>query len=278
MERWLAKNQAYDKLYQESSGSFILFCGVDVRFGPSTIRSMVNVLRSRNKSMLSVLPLRIAGAAQATLLQPMRYWWELALPRRLFNRPAVLSTCWMIERKALKHLGGFGAVSHAVIPEGFFARELVKTDGYSFVRSTDELEVRTVKSLNDQRETALRTRYPEVRRRPEVVLLVTLAELFVFFAPFLSLVVSLVSGFVPGIILSGISTVVVLVTHLVILQVTNPANLAVSILTFPFAAITELIIGYVSMFKYEFGTVEWKGRNVCIPVMHVVPRLPTIEA
>jgi len=29
---WLAKNQAYDRLAQESSGEFILFCGVDVRF------------------------------------------------------------------------------------------------------------------------------------------------------------------------------------------------------------------------------------------------------
>lgn len=275
-ERWLAKNQAYEKLYKEASGDLILFCGVDVRFGTSTIRQMVNVLHDRNKSMLSVLPMRQNSTLSAAFIQPMRYWWELALPRRRFNRPAVLSTCWLINRKALKKLGGFGSVSHAIIPEGYFARELVKTDGYSFIRSNGELDVRTVKGLQEQRETALRVRYPQIKRRPEWALMLALAELVFLFLPFVQLVGSV--WFWPHIpLLFPLLTCILLVgTHEQIVRTTNPANRWVALWNFPIVVLTEVFLGIASMVTYEFFTVTWKDRNICIPVMHVVPHLPPL--
>lgn len=277
-ERWLAKNQAYEKLLQHSNGRLILFCGVDVRFGPGAIRAMVNLLGARQKKMLSVLPLRVAGEPATTLFQPMRYWWELALPRRLFNRPAVLSTCWLIETGELRKMGGFAAVNHAIMPEAYFARELVKIDSYSFVRSSEELEIRTLKTVAEQRATALRVRYPQARRRPETVLAITLVELAVFVFPLAAITTMLITGYTSYIILPAISLVLVLATHLLILQVTNPANLTIAIITFPVAVLTELFVGYDSMLRYEFGSIEWKDRNVCIPVMHTYPRLPDISA
>jgi hypothetical protein len=30
------------------------------------------------------------------------------------------------------------------------------------------------------------------------------------------------------------------------------------------------------MWQYEFGEVIWKDRNICIPIMQVVPELPKI--
>lgn len=275
--RWLAKNQAYEKLLEESNGDLILFCGVDVRLGLSSIRSMVNLLKAKNKQMLSVLPLRVAGAAGQTVIQPMRYWWELAIPRRLLNRPAVLSTCWIIDKKTIVNLGGFAAVKHAIIPEGFFARELVKSDSYSFVRSSDELDVRTVKNIFEQRQTALRVRYPQLRRRPETLLAITLVDLLIFVAPLVLLVYFGFTAQTFMLVIATITLICILFTHLLILQVSNPANVAVAVVTFPFSVIMELAIGYISMFSYEFGTIEWKDRNICIPVMHVYPHLPPLK-
>jgi hypothetical protein len=40
--------------------------------------------------------------------------------------------------------------------------------------------------------------------------------------------------------------------------------------------VAELVLGLTSMFKYEFSTVIWKDRNICIPVMHVIPKLPDL--
>ncbi|MEO8862698.1 MAG: glycosyltransferase [Candidatus Saccharimonadales bacterium] len=272
-ERWLAKNQAYQHLYQEASGELILFCGVDARFGTTAIRSMVNVLASRNKSMLSVLPERDNSTTRAGFLQPMRYWWELSLPRRLFNRPAVLSTCWAIGREDLKKLGGFGAVSHSITPEAYFARELVKTDQYSFIRSCNDLRVFTAKRLSDQWSTTIRTRYPQLRRRPEWILTLLTAEIGFLLLPFVLLVGSIWWQSIN--MWAMVFTCVVLaITHIHIVMTTNPANGLLSVFNFPIAALSEVIVTFVSMIQYEYFTISWKDRNICIPVMHVYPRLP----
>jgi glycosyltransferase involved in cell wall biosynthesis len=275
-ERWLAKNQAYEKLYKEATGQLILFCGVDVRFAPTSIRHMVNVLQSRKKAMLSVLPVREQSSLAATFIQPMRYWWELALPRRLFNRPPVLSTCWLIKRSKLKKLGGFGSVCHAIIPEGYFARELVKTDEYSFIRSDGELDIRTVKSLDEQRKTALRMRYPQIRRRPEWAVVLVFADIVFLLLPFVQMVGSV--WFWPHIplLLPLLTCAFLVATHERIVMATNPSNRWVALWNFPFVVLTEIFVGVASMVMYEFFTVTWKDRNICIPVMHVIPHLPSL--
>ena len=166
-ETWLPKNQVYDRLAKESSGAYIIFCGVDVRFQQSSIRTLVATMLDRNKKMVSVLPRRQQSAyGQVSLIQAMRYWWELVPPRRAFSRPPVLSSCWIIERDSLNKYGGFASVARMIVPEAHFARQLTSTDGYSFLRS-DGLGIESNKSVSEQRNTAIRMRYPQVHRRPE---------------------------------------------------------------------------------------------------------------
>lgn len=275
-ERWLAKNQAYDKLQNVASGNLLLFCGVDVRFGPHAIKALVTELLNRDKQMISILPHRLSGSIAGAFIQPMRYWWELALPRKLVNRPPVLSTAWLIRAKTLEKLGGFPAVSHSIIPEGFFARELVKSNNYSFIRANDTLDIQTRKSFEDQRATALRTRYPQLRRRPENVILMVVAELTLLLGPFIGVLYSLLIKNEAVLVISLASTICLVATHVLIVQLTSPANTAVAIFNLPVEVLTEVIVALMSMVKYEFGKVDWKDRNVCIPVMHVIPRLPEV--
>lgn len=275
-ERWLAKNQAYARLAEEATGELILFCGVDVRFGPQAIRALVSTLLARKKSMISVMPRRMTSEVLSVFVQPLRYWWELAVPRKLFNRPAVLSTCWLIRRKQLRKLGGFEAVSHAILPEGYFARELVKTDQYSFLRSDDALDVQTRKSPERQRETTIRMRYPQIRRRPEMALLLTGMHILFLLGPLGSVLSALWLGIGWPQIIGLISLLLLTAAHVSIVQVSNPANVLLAAVSYPLAIMVELVLSYVSMFRYEFSEVDWKGRNVCIPVMHVIPRLPSL--
>lgn len=273
-DNWLAKNQAYDKLAEEASGDLLLFCGVDVRFGSHAIRALVTELKVRDKHMISILPHRLSASIAGAFIQPMRYWWELALPRKLFNRPAVLSTCWLIDAKVLREFGGFRAVSHSILPEGYFARKLIGSNKYSFIRADDTLDIQTRKSLSEQRATAIRTRYPQLRRRPENVLLLTYAELVFLLGPFLLAVYAL---FAPAGVFLGpalVACLLLVANHVFILQLTSPANVAIALFNLPIEIITDIAVTCISMTRYEFGAVEWKDRNVCIPVMHVVPRLP----
>lgn len=276
-ERWLAKNKAYDRLAEEASGEVLLFCGVDVRFGPETIRALVTTMLTRKKVMLSVMPRRLTSDFLATFIQPMRYWWEIAVPRRYLNRPSVLSTCWLIKRDTLKKLGGFDAVQHSILPEGYFAREVVKTDGYSFVRADDVLDVQTHKDLGDQRDTAIRMRYPQVRRRLEMVLVLSLAEVLFLLGPFVVFASALWVGLNAVQVAAAVATLLLVLTHVVIVQFSSPVNVLAAMVNYPFVVCAEIVIGLMSMYRYEFSEVKWKGRNVCLPVMHAIPKLPAMK-
>lgn len=274
-DSWLAKNLAYERLYEESTGDIIMFCGVDTRYGPSAVRGLVTTMVSKNKQMMSVMPVRHYGAVDSAILQPMRYWWELVPPLRLFNRPPVLSTCWMIERKVMQSFGGFASLSRSIIPEHVIARNCVLGGlGYSFVRANKYIDVQTVKGLVDQRQTAIRTRYPLLKRRPENVLLLLMAEVFVFVLPLLVFIVGVMSGSTLLSISGGVSLFILTIMHVWVVKLSSPGLTLISIFNLPVVLLAEFVVVIYSMLKYEFGTVVWKERNVCIPAMHVYPKLP----
>ncbi len=273
-DSWLAKNYAYQKLVAESSGEVLLFSGVDVRFGQASIRRLVTELLDRNKQMISILPVREGNSISGAFIQPIRYWWELSLPRKLFNRPPVLSTAWLIRKQALHKLGDFKSVRQSIIPEVYFAKELIKTDGYSFIRSNEYLEVATSKTLLEQRNTAVRVRYPQFRRRPENVFLAVSINLLFLIGPYIFLILSIAKSDTLGIAISILSCTLLTVNHLIIIKSTSPSNAFIALINLPIEAITEMYITIISMVRYELGTMQWKDRNVCIPVMHITSHLP----
>lgn len=276
-EKWLAKNAAYERLSTEASGEILLFAGVDVRFGSHTFRALVTEMLARDKQMISVLPRRFSSNLSHAFVQPLRYWWELVLPRTLLNRPAVLSTCWLIKKKKLKKLGGFAAISRSIIPERFFARELIKTNDYSFIRANDILDVQTAKSFADQRDTAIRVKYPQLSKRPELVIFIIISQLVLLIGPFVGVAIGLIGDNPIILIACIISSALLVLAHITIIHLTNPVNILAAVWNLPYAVAVDMWLTLYSMYKYEFGEVIWKERNVCIPVMHVVPRLPKID-
>lgn len=267
VDGWLAKNQAYDSLVQAANGEYILFVGADIRLAPRSIRQMVSLLAKRNKRMLAVLPLNRA-VTRVPALQAMRYYWEMAPPRRLFRRPPVLSSCWIIERKALKRYGGFAAMRQSMSPEAHLARSTVKdNDSYSFIRSDERLGITSEKDLRQQRATARLRRYPQVHRRPELVLMYTVGQLVLLLAPLLVAAI-------------GLGNLLIVVLALAALAIHTLAFGLIQRPIFPRAAAWKAYAAFVpaivsdiwylnqSMILYEFGTLTWKGREVTRPVMN----------
>ncbi len=271
---WLAKNQAYQALAEAASGELLMFIGVDARLERGAIRALVGTISARNKSMISILPRGLQTSGADVLVQPMRYWWELALPRRLFNRPPVLSTTWMITRQALFRLGEFKAARGSVLPEAYFARQLARTDEYSFMRASGKLAISSAKSFADQWETAVRMRYPEARQRPENVIIGALAQLLLLGLP---LGIFLTGFFVPlGYLwlVGGTNALMLFYVHYQISKAWGVSDNALPVVLLPVSLILELVNLHVSMYKYEFSEVVWKERNICIPVMQRYPKLP----
>jgi glycosyltransferase involved in cell wall biosynthesis len=264
-DNWLAKNYAYQQLADVANGDLLLFCGVDLQMTPGALRELVTTMLEKNKSMISILPHNDRPHELRTLLvQPMRYAWELSLPRRLFNRPPVLSTCWIIKKDSLRSAGSFKATSRSIVPESHFARFAARNDGYSFLRSN--LLVSN-KPARDQQATTIRMRYPQLHRRPELVWALTLLELISLFAPLPLAVIAIWQGEWPVLALSALSFVIQGVVFMEVTGVMYGRPLVRSFWLAPMDAAYDVVLTHISMYRYEFSHVEWKERDVCLPIM-----------
>lgn len=275
---WLAKNAAYEKLLTESTGQLILFMGVDVRLHSKSLRKLVETFTAKNVFMMSILPKRTQSGLLAAFIQPMRYWWELALPRFIIKHEPVLSTCWLANRQALLDSGGFKAITRAIVPEEHLSTTFHKRGGYAFVRTNAELNITTHKDFGSQWSTAVRTRYPQMHRRPELTALRVLIMLYFLVAPFVVLPLLLIANVpIAAILLTTTAVVCLATSQLIISLLTNPVAAWLAPINFPIVVLVDFVALHISMYRYEFGEVIWKGRNVTTPAMHVYPHLPELN-
>lgn len=278
---WLAKNYAYEQLSRQANGDLILFCGVDARFGPDSLQVLVKTMLQKNKNMLCVVPrsfLAHEHGLLSSVVQSCRYAWELALPRRLLERPPVLSTCWLIAAQSLKDAGGFASYKQSVLPERHLAHRCAETaQGYTFLCSDAAMGVSSRKSFDEQLATAIRTRYPQLHRRPELVMLVSLAEFGLLVMPFLVLIIALVTGLWSLALLCLAVSGLLTIFYSMIMNLTYRKFLLRGLILLPLAALYDIGLLNYSMWQYEFHEVIWKGRNICLPVMRVYPSLPKLD-
>lgn len=277
-EKWLAKNWAYQQLFEQSSGDLIMFMGVDVLINPDTLNKVVGIFIKRKVSMMSVMPKRVKSGLIAAFIQPMRYWWEFAIPSYILKRPPVLSTCWLINHDVLSKSGGFKSITRAIIPEEHLAKQQAKIHEYAFIRGNASLGLSTVKNFYSQWSTAIRTRYPQVHRRPELVALRTLLMTLCLLLPFVILAILFrdMSDHVLIFICSIISVVLLTATNVSISLISNPVATMMSIINFPVLIALDIFALNYSMYKYEFSEVTWKGRDVSQTAMHSIKHLPKI--
>lgn len=269
---WLAKNHAYRTLAEEATGDLLLFAGVDIRFEPDAIRKLVTAMTARNVAMLSVMPRNMLHPSHMPILQPMRYAVQLMLPERILRDPPTLGSCWLIRRTTLAKAGGFAAVSRMIVPESYFARTV---SSYSFVTGSSSYGISSFKSIAAQRDTAIRTSYPLLHRQPESVAAVTGITLLGCSIPVLYIVTFVLTGkYVAFALLSIIVIFMAISAYRHVLVASYDSERAYYLAGFLPAILVQLALVHYSMYKYEFDEVIWKGRNVCIPAMHVVPKLP----
>lgn len=280
-EHWLAKNFAYQKLASEANGQLLFFCGVDARFSPDSLELIVQSMLQKNKSMVSLAPRNELPSHKSLLscvVQPGRYGWEFLLPRRMLGRPPVLSTFWLITRDLLNASGGFNAVAQSVVPERYLARRAIEDgDGYSFMVASPAMGISSVKSFAQQQATAIRTRYPQLHRRTENVAAYSLLSALFLFGPFKLLVVAAQAHSRPLAVITAVTCLTLLYVGYRLVQLTFRRGLFGGLVLWPLILAYDIGLVNYSMWQYEFHEVIWKGRNVCVPVMQVIPHLPPLS-
>jgi hypothetical protein len=143
-----------------------------------------------------------------------------------------------------------------------------------FTRTSAESLITTHKDFASQWSTAIRTRYPQLHRRPELVALQTIVFGAGLLLPFKLL---FIAQNVAIFVLCIITVTALTAVHMYITASTNRDALWLSPFNFFFAVVFDVVALNASMYLYEFREVNWKGRNVCVPVMHVVPKLPDLD-
>lgn len=281
-DNWLAKNFAYQQLFEEANGEYLLFCGVDTRFNDKTITRIIEGMIAEKKDMISIMPSNqpVHKSLLGLMIQPVRYAWEISLPRVWSKRPPVLSTCWVAKVEAIHRHGGFGAVKRTLLPERFLARALQQSNSYAFYRDDPQVGLSCLKQESEQLDTALRTRYPQFYKKIELVCLATLLELVVLATPLATFIYAMLTKNWSILIASAAGFSLMSIWYFYICTLTYRKAFK-SILFVPFmpsaAIMTDSLILNRSMWNYEFSEVIWKGRNICIPVMQVYPELPKLK-
>lgn len=275
-EKWLAKNWAYKQLAEEADGKYIIFCGVDVRFDKDSIRKIIEMIIQNDLKMASIMPIRNQISSYSEIIQPMRYWRELAIPKIFKNFPPVLSTVWLVDKKFLIKSGSFEAYQQSVRPEKHFAKRARFINAYHFYTATSGLGIYSVKDYKAQLNTALRTRYPEHHKRPEEIFFVSIWFMAVFVLPVPLFVLAIFMGWGFIAFVSLMSACLLLYTHYLVEKLTGTIKIHKKIIMFPLTVLAEISLINYSMWAYEFSEVIWKGRNICLPVIRTIPRLPKI--
>lgn len=271
---WMTKNWAYQQLLEESDGKYILFCGTDVRYDKSSIRTLIEQMIISQKEMISVLPTRNNLHGIHQIIQPMRYWRELVLPQIFKATPPTLSTLWVANKSQLNKYGGFRAFKKSIRPEKHFSKRFLAANKYKFLRSSSGLGIASMKGYKSQINTATRMRYPEHKNRPENVFIYSVWELLFLLLPLPLAIYCLITELLLGASLSLLASILLLTICYKLDQSTNGRPSWLKILIFPFSVLSEIAISNYSMWAYEFDEVLWKGRNICLPVVNIIPKLP----
>jgi len=257
---WLPKNWAYQQLIEAANGELILFCGADTLFDRQSIKLLVSAMINRNKQMVSIIPNNHMPKSYINrLYQPIRYAWEVSFPRRLIHRPPVLSTCWLTRASFIHQYGGFNAIKKNVVCETYFAKAATKNDSYSFFQFNG---VVSDKPVADLLETALRLRYPQLKKALDKLALLSLVELCLIIGPIYLFIDSIFRFDIGILIISSLAIILFTTAVAQVIALTYRRKVYDALYYWPLFILLDFIIIHWSMFKYDFSYVLWKGRRI----------------
>jgi hypothetical protein len=250
-EGWLGKNYAQSILADEASGRYVFFMDVDTHVDRFTVARAINYLLQHNARMVSIIPTRSNTWRTNTLFATMRHFWTAL--RFSPNRPQATANAWIIEREYLvKKLGESTALPMSVQLETSLARDLAESHDYRLVLSSHVLGLSYEKRWTSQVETSTRLLFPQNGKNilracmiAAVLMLALFPYIIVWWQPMALLVILL--------------QFIIAMTYL---HRTWGRYAAAGAFFLPYTLAQELLLLFMSVYKYARGTITWKGRPI----------------
>lgn len=248
---WLGKNYAQSILASEASGTFVFFLDVDTLIDRDTVKRAVGYMLSQKSSMVSFIPIRNDQWHTSTIMATMRYFWTVI--RFSPDRPRAAANAWLIERELLlDRFTNDESLPMSMEVETTIARHLADDRRSRLVISNQTLGLRYEKRWSSQIETSIRLLYPQCRKQwYQVAGLVSL--LTVGLIPYVALF------FTPWALI--VVAFQYVIAYYYLRQVWVRYRF-VGALMLPVTLIQEIILLIVSAYRYNHGTITWKGRPI----------------
>ncbi len=260
---WAGKLWALEQGFPEVRTPLVLLLDADIRLAPGLAATMRDGLRSRGVALLSLMVmLRTRTLWERLLMPPFVYFFKLLYPFRDANTPghrtaAAAGGCLMIERRALRSIGGFAAMRDALIDDCTLARRVKDAGLSTWVGLTHSaFSLRAYPRLADVWNLVARSAFTQLRYSPVLLLLCTVLMAAAFWTPLAGLAAP-----------PGLARIVAVTALLLMLAAYTPVlrfyRLSLFWLpTLPLAATLYLAMTWTSAWRYWRGArSQWKGRT-----------------
>lgn len=248
---WLGKNYAQSILASEASGKLVFFMDVDTLIDRHTVARAVAYMQSKNALMLSIIPIRNDHWQLSTLMATMRHYWTLMRFRP--SKPRAAANAWLIDRDIiLEELKNDPLLPSSVQMETTIARKVAQTGGYRLILSNTWLGLRYEKKWSSQVETSIRLLYPQCGRH--------------WYRAF-GLAALLALLLTPYVLLAWTPWALIVVALQFALAFYYQTHVwsryrVIGALLVPYTIAQEIILISISVYRYNFGTITWKGRPI----------------
>lgn len=250
-EGWLGKTYAQSVLAREASGSIVFFMDVDTLIKPHTISRAVAYMLGEHADMVSIIPTREDVWRASAVFATLRHFWTVI--RFSAEKPRAASNAWLIKRDVLLKQLENPALPMSVQGETTIAQVLAPSHAYRLALSDAWLGMRYEKKWRSQLETSIRLLYPQCHRQ--------VGQAFGLVVALLLLVIPYVA-----IVWAWPAAVLVVATQYLVYRYylskvwTRYSSLGAFVL--PVLLLQEVVLLVVSVWRYKFGVITWKGRPI----------------
>ncbi|MFZ2545012.1 MAG: glycosyltransferase family 2 protein [Candidatus Saccharimonadales bacterium] len=248
---WLGKNYAQSVLADEASGKLIFFMDVDTLVSRHTVYRAVEYMTKHHSKMISIIPIRDDHWQISTLMTTMRHFWTII--RFQPDRPRAAANAWMIDRQLLlNQLEADTTLPTSVQMETAIARKLAVSREYRLTMSNSWLGLSYEKRWSSQVETSIRLLYPQCEKNLFQAIGL-MAMLFIILVPYV------VIWWQPWALILVVANYIVAYYYLSHVWVRYRI---VGALLLPVTIFQEIALVVISVYRYTFDKITWKGRPI----------------
>ncbi len=199
---WIGKNFACHQLYLKSKGEYILFSDADTVHFKNSLRNSVTRAIDRSADLYSLIPsMTFETFAEKCIMPGIHFTSFTLLPYYLaenLKSPAFamgVGPFMLFKREAYEKIGGHEALKSHLVEDVALAKS-IKKHGFKVVvnKGLDILSCRMYHSFSEIWEGFSKNIFPGMNYNSFILFFVFTLYLLIFFAPFVGLVISVVTG------------------------------------------------------------------------------------